>query len=100
MSDGNKPIMSKRFGKFQISSWCFKRIRKARNDFDAEREYEVIRACVQYSRYKRRTGLFERQQIWCDPAELRDIAALLDGLGDESEPAAQPAVSEAVCNTA
>jgi hypothetical protein len=100
MSDGNKPITSRRLGKFQISSWCFNRIRKARNDFDAERQYEVIRTCVQYSRYNRRTGAFERQQIWCDPYELRDLAALLDGLGDEPESAAQPAVSEAVCNTA
>ena len=78
MSDGNKPIMSKRLGKFQISSWCFKRIRHARHFFDAEREYEVIRTCVQYSRYNRHTGRFDRQQIWCDPYELRDLAGLLD----------------------
>jgi len=100
MSEGNKPIMSKRCGKFQISSWSFNRIRKARNDFDAEREYEVIRTCVQYSRYNRGTGQFERQQIWCDPYELRDLAGLLDSLGHEPETPAPPAVPEAVCKAA
>ena len=99
MSGGNRPIMSRRLGKFQISSWSFKRLRAARDDFDAEREYEVIRACVQYSRYNRHTGEFERQQIWCDPHELRDLAALLDGLSEEEGPAAPPAAAVA-CNTA
>jgi hypothetical protein len=99
MSDRNKPIMSKRYGRFQISSWCFNRIRKARNDFDAEQEYEVIRTCLQYSRYNRRSGTFERQQIWCDPFELRDLAALLDGLAEEAESTAPPAAT-AASNTA
>lgn len=99
MSDGNKPILSKRVGKFQISSWCFNRIRKARNDFDAEQEYEVIRTCIQYSRYNRRSNTFERQQIWCDPFELRDLSALLDALSEEAAPTAPPA-ARAACNTA
>ena len=83
MVEQNKPIMSKRIGRFQVSTWCFKRLRKAKNDFDAERECEVFRACVQYSKYDRRSGRFERQQIWCDPIELRSLAAVLDGLGDD-----------------
>lgn len=99
MSESNRPLMSKRLGKFQISSWSFKRIRRARNDFEAEREYDSVRTCVQYSRYNHSKGMFERQQIWCDPYELRDLAALLDALSEEAEPAAPPA-GAAVCNTA
>ena len=85
MAEINKPIMSKRMGRFQVSTWAFKRLRKARHEFDCEREYEVVRACVQYSRYNRRTGEFERQRIWCDPMELRSLAAVLEGGDDEAK---------------
>ena len=81
----NKPIMSKRLGRFQISAWNCERIRKARDDFDVERHYEFIRACIQYSRYNRSTGMFERQQIWCSPEELRILADLLEQDGEEGE---------------
>jgi hypothetical protein len=95
MKQENKPFMSRRLGRFQVSMWSFTRLRKARNDFDAEREYEVVRACVQYSRYNRRSCEFERQQIWCDPMELRSLAALLEGPDDEekADPADQAALS-------
>ena len=99
MSADHRPIISKRLGKFQISSWSFKRLRPARHDFDAERPYDVVRVCVQYSRFNRGKGLFERQQIWCDPYELRDLAALLDSLAEEAAPVAQPAAA-AECHTA
>ena len=80
----NKPIMSKRLGRFQISAWNCERIRNARDDgFDCEKPYEFIRVCIQYSRYNRRTDMFERQQIWCSPDELRTLAALLEQDADE-----------------
>jgi hypothetical protein len=86
----NKPITTKRLGRFKISTWCFNRVRKARNDFEAEREYEVIRACVQYSRYNWLSGRFERQQIWCNPEELRELAALLEMEAEEDCRASSP----------
>jgi hypothetical protein len=85
MEQTNKPIMSKRVGRFQVSTWVFKRLRKARHEFDCEREYEVVRACVQYSQFDYRSNKYLRQQIWCDPCELRSLYALLDGLGEEPE---------------
>ena len=86
MEQTNKPIMSKRVGRFQVSTWVFKRLRKARHEFDCEREYEVVRACVQYSQFDYRNNRYLRQQIWCDPCEVRSLYALLDGLGEEPEP--------------
>ena len=87
MTEPNKPIMSKRMGRFQVSTWVFKRLKKARHEFDCEREYEVVRACVQYSQFDYRSNRYLRQQIWCDPGELRTLYGLLDGLGqDEPEP--------------
>ena len=93
----NKPVMSKRMGRFQVSTWVFKRLKKARHDFDCEREYEVVRACVQYSQFDYRSNRYIRQQIWCDPYELRTLYALLDGLGDEPEPeeTSQPCLTQA-----
>lgn len=86
MEKANKPIMSKRVGRFQVSTWVFKRLRKARHEFDCEREYEVVRACVQYSQFDYRNNKYLRQQIWCDPDELRSLYLLLDGIGDDPEP--------------
>ena len=37
-----------------------------------------LRACVQYSCFSRVRGQWERQTIWCDPHELRDLAGALD----------------------
>ena len=91
---GNKPIISKRLGRFQISAWNCERIRKARNDFDVERHYEFIRVCIQYSRYNRSTGMFERQQIWCSPEEQRTLAALLEQDGEEGQSDAPDAADD------
>ena len=102
MEQTNKPIMSKRVGRFQVSTWAFKRLKKARHEFDCEREYEVVRACVQYSQFDYRSNKYLRQQIWCDPSELRSLYALLDGLGEEPEPAGtqQTSLTKAVSGDA
>lgn len=102
MEQANKPVMSKRMGRFQVSTWVFKRLRKARHEFDCEREFEVVRACVQYSQFDYRSNRYLRQQIWCDPAELRTLYALLDSLGEDSETVAgqQTSLPKAVSGTA
>lgn len=75
----NKPITSKRLGRFQITAWNYQGIRRARDDdMDCEKPYEFIRVRIQYSRYNWKTKEFDRQQIWCSPDELRILAALLE----------------------
>lgn len=51
---------------------------------DLEREVEVGRACVQYSRKNRMTGEWENQSIWCSCEELRDLAQVVDQLNEEA----------------
>jgi hypothetical protein len=46
----------------------------------------VFRACVQDSRYDRKLGDFDRQEIWCNEEELRELAlAVKDADEGESE---------------
>ncbi len=75
------PVAKSKVGKFQISLWRIKKLRPAEDDFDAEKEFTIERACVQYSRYNRATGNWDRQNIWFNANELRDLSNALDGLG-------------------
>lgn len=80
----NGPISKKRIGRFQISIWKRRKIVPGDNSgFQPEREYDVVRACIQYSRYNNLHREFDRQKIWCDPIELRDLSQVLDELGDD-----------------
>jgi len=81
----NQPFIKKRIGRFQISVWKCERVVSPppEKEYIPERVYEVLRACVQYSRYNRKLGDFDRQQIWCNQNELRELALALDALGDD-----------------
>lgn len=82
--DKKGPIAKKQVGRFQISIWKRRKIVPADDSrFRPEREYDVVRACVQYSRYRRSTRDFENQRIWCDPDDLRCLAQVLDELGED-----------------
>lgn len=81
----NEMISSRRIGRFRVSTWCLSGVRRARHDYDAERPYELLRTCIQYSKYDWRSGGFVRQQIWCDPDELRALAGLLEQPADEEQ---------------
>jgi hypothetical protein len=81
----NKPIKKARIGHFEISLWKNRRVIKAKNDFDAERKVETVRACIQHSRYKNTEGAWQNQNIWCNTDELRDLAQLLDQFNEEDE---------------
>ncbi len=50
------PVAAKRTGRFQVSIWKRRKVIPARNDFEAERERDEVRACIQHSRYKRSVG--------------------------------------------
>ena len=83
----NQPFMKKRVGRFQISVWKCERVVPSPPDRDyiPERVYDVFRACVQYSRYDKKLGDFDRQQIWCNQEELRALALALEELGSDDD---------------
>ena len=82
-TEKKRPVTRSRFGRFQVSIWKWKKVLKARDDFDAERELEIVRACVQYSRYQRETETWENQTLWCSLGELRDLRIVLDALNED-----------------
>jgi len=84
-SENKKPIVKNRVGRFQISIWKRKRLILAKNDFDVEREVETVRACIQYSQKNMATGEWVNQSIWCNCDELRNLAKVLDELGNADE---------------
>ena len=78
------PISKKRVGRFQISIWKRRKIVPGdESGFQPEREYDIVRACIQYSRYNKLRGEYDRQQIWCSPIEVRDLGQALDELGED-----------------
>ena len=79
----NKPMLKARVGRFQVSIWKRKKLIKARNDFDCEREVEQVRACVQYSRFSKSRNEYDNQRIWCNPDELRNLVEVLDQLNGD-----------------
>ncbi len=86
MEKKNGPVKKKRMGRFQVTTWVRKRIVPGdESGFRPEREYEVVRACVQYSKFDRQTQQYIRQQIWCDPQELLDLGNLLDEFGQDDD---------------
>lgn len=72
-------------GKWQVSTWKRKMVFPARSDYDAEREVEQVRVCIQCSRMNRWTKRWTNQQIWCSPDDLGRLGALLDSTGDGGE---------------
>jgi hypothetical protein len=74
------PYKKSRIGKFQISLFHNSRIIPADEEKGRlqEREVQWERSCVQFSR--KIQGEWQRQEIWCSPGELRDLANALDAL--------------------
>ena len=83
-TEKRRPIKKARCGMFQVSLWRNNWLVPARNDFDAERTVQTVRVCVQYSRFNQRLQRWDRQSIWCNAQELRDLVQALDRL-DEAE---------------
>ena len=77
-NETNRPTTTTRIGRFQISLWENQRLTKAKHDYDAEREHNALRACVQHGTFNKTTQTWENQSIWCNPDELRDLANALD----------------------
>ena len=79
-NENRQPLVRKRLGRFQVSIWKRKKLYKAKNDYDVEREVEIARACIQYSQYNKQTNSWTNQAIWCNPDELRNLVQVLDEL--------------------
>ncbi len=81
----NEPISKKRVGRFQVTTWKKRKIVPGdESGFRPEREYDIVRACVQYSRYNKVKREYDQQQIWCNPDELRNLVQALDELGNNN----------------
>ena len=83
----NRPFKKKKFGRFQVSLWKCERVIPSPPDkeYIPERVQQTYRACVQHSRYNRKLGDFDRQQIWCNEDELRALVLALEELGEDDE---------------
>ena len=75
------PERKSQIGRFQVSLWKTRRVFKARNDYEPEKQVISRRACIQYSRLNRQTQVWDNQQVWCNLDELRDLAQALDEVG-------------------
>jgi hypothetical protein len=74
----NRPVVKVRHGRFQVTLWQSTRRVRARAHYQAEREFDVERICIQRSTFNRNTGKYKNQQIWLDPHEIRDLALAMD----------------------
>ena len=75
------PIAKGESGHFQATVWRRRKVLPADEErFRPEREFVVTRACIQHSRYNWARRSYDRQQIWCDPHELRALADAIDRL--------------------
>ena len=87
-SGENKPRRKFRAGRFQISTWVFRRLfstGEKDSTIYLEKWVDVERACIQYSTYNKATGQWENQAIWCAIDDLRNLAEVVDQLNGEDD---------------
>jgi|GEM_PF-4207627 len=85
--NGKGPVLKAKSVRFEVSIWHWKRIVPAPEtvrDFFAEREVDVRRACIRYSRWNRMTREWQETRIWCDIDDLRSLADALGQLNETS----------------
>ena len=85
---GKGPVKKSRFGRFEVSAWHWKKVippREEHRDLFSEREYNVHRASIRYSKWNRSTQEWAETTIWCSIDELRSLVQALDQLGQEGE---------------
>lgn len=84
---GRGPAVRNKIGRFEVSLWHWRKVYPAHND-GAEREMDVERASIRYSRFNQQDQSWEETSIWCSIDELRDLVQALDrlNLADRSGP--------------
>ena len=83
---GKGPVAKARSGRFAVSTWHWKKkIPQApeTRDLFAEREVDIERASIRYSRWNRGTRTFDESIIWCSIDDLRSLVQALDDLNIE-----------------
>ncbi len=84
--NGKGPVTKTRTGKFQVSTWHWKKLisqPEETQDLFAEREIDVHRASIRYSQWNRGAQEWDETIIWCNIDDLRDLVQALDGLNFE-----------------
>lgn len=93
---GKGPLLKTRSGKFNVAIWQWKKTISAKGslqDFFAERQQDVYRASIRFSKWNRQTRTWHDQTIWCSIDDLRSLVQALDELNirDSEEPARENA---------
>ena len=85
----NTPLHQIRIGRFQISTWAFRRL-VTNGDPEStcyhENWVDELRVCIQHSTYSKSTGKWNNQKIWCSPGDLRNLSEALDTLNEGDLP--------------
>ena len=80
---GKGPVTKARSGRFDIAIWHWKKIipqPEETKDLFAEREIDIERASIRYSRWNRSTRTWDETVIWCDIDDLRSLVQAFDDL--------------------
>ena len=83
---GKGPVTKTRSGKFEVSIWHWKKIHSQPDetkDLFAEREIDVERACIRYSRWNRGSRTWDESIVWCCIDDLRSLVQALDDLNNQ-----------------
>ena len=83
---GKGPVTKARSGRFEVSIWHWKKIipqPDETKDLFAEREIDIERASIRYSRWNRGTRTWDESIIWCNIDDLRSLVQALDGVNFE-----------------
>ena len=83
---GKGPVTQTRSGRFEVSIWHWKKVIPQPDgvkDLFAEREVDVHRACIRYSRWNRADRMWQEAIIWCDIEDLRSLSEAIESLTQE-----------------
>ena len=80
MTEKKGPYKKSKSGRFQISLFKSEKLLRKGDTIRSEVIVDNIRVCIQYSQFRQDINRWERQQIWCTPDEIRDLANAIDGL--------------------
>ncbi len=79
-----QPVYKDRAGRFQISIWNQERVIKD-EVFQVDRVVNVQKCCIQYSQFNKSTNSWDTQRIWAFCSDIRNLAKLLDRIGQEGD---------------
>lgn len=83
---GKGPLLKTRSGKFNVAIWHWKKTISAKGslqDFFAERQQNVYRASIRFSKWNCQTRTWHEQTIWCTIDDLRSLVQALDDLNSQ-----------------